>query len=297
MKIVHLVNVLTPREGSDLVLAQPITLESLRLAKKAAHEIDIQLFSAQFEEDRCKVPDWITPTADLKASSLDHEDFLDKRKLPSLAEIWDRLISNSSEADLIIYSNIDIAVRPNFYSRVAELMNQEWDAISITRRTISKNKYTCLTQLDQMIIDDGEAHPGDDCFVFRRDRVSQLRLSPVYVGAAWFDKIILINLAWKTKFSKFRDEILTFHIGDDRTWVNPKTKTVADWNKALLRSLILELEQDVGKVYRNQAIWQHVKTIYAHAGFQTSLFFRAKIAFSQLIGMLARKIRTSPAEQ
>jgi hypothetical protein len=274
MKIAHIVNLLTPREGSDLVLAQQVTLESLRRAKQAAANIDVNLLSAQYAEDRSEVPEWFTPTENLRNSSLDHEQFLDKRKLPSLEEIWMRLLSNSEGADYIIYSNVDIAVKPKFYSRVAELMSEGWEAISITRRTLSSD-YSKVEEIDEMFLDEGLPHPGDDCFVIRRDCAGRLKISDAFIGVAWFDKILLINLAWRTLFKKYYDEHITFHIGDDRTWLNPKAKTVADWNKSLLRNLIVDLEQNYGKAYRNPNVWPHVKTVYGHTGLKVSPLFQA----------------------
>ena len=297
MKIVHLVNVLTPRDGSDLCLAQPVTLESLMRAKESSGSLEVRVVSTQFPEDRRQVPSWMETTDDLQESSLAHSEFTDKRKLPSLREIWSRLLSCSQDSDLLIFSNIDIAVYPDFYSNLTNLINQGWESISVTRRTIS-NTYSDVSQLTAMWEEKGTAHPGDDCFAIRRDCASRLNIQPVYTGAGWFDKILLINLAWQTNFKKFRDERITFHIGDDRTWQNPEAKTVADWNKRLLRELILEIEQERGKSYWNPQIWPHVASVYKHAGFSTSYTYRAMKQLNQLKSRLKKfSLRTNDHER
>lgn len=59
MNIKHILNVLTPRAGSDLVRAQPITLASIRNAIDATlleHDVRVLAF---FKEDESPVPEWM----------------------------------------------------------------------------------------------------------------------------------------------------------------------------------------------------------------------------------------------
>ena len=68
----------------------------------------------------------------------------------------------------------------------------------------------------------GKAHPGHDCFVFRRDAYQHYRLGRVCIGMAWVAKALLVNMAYfATRFQIFTDKHLTFHIGDPRPWASP----------------------------------------------------------------------------
>jgi hypothetical protein len=204
----------------------------------------------------------------LEHSSLEHGDFLDRRKLPLLSEIWGRLLEHSSDADVLIYSNIDIAVQPDFYAQVREWIQQGNDAVSVTRRTIPKT-YTDPAEIEAMYGEIGEEHPGDDCFIVKADTARRFRVRDVFLGVAYFDKQLLINCAaYAERFVKLRQARATFHLGDDRAWYNAKSRTVAMWNLQHLRDLLLELEAEHGHLYKHRRIWPHVRSVYREAGFE-----------------------------
>ncbi|AFZ44907.1 hypothetical protein PCC7418_2771 [Halothece sp. PCC 7418] len=266
MKLAHIINPVNFTKGSEHERAQLITLESLYRAQDYASKrgVEVRLLSAQFPEDRKVVPDWMEATRDLKTSSLDYPEFLDKRKLPLISDIIERGIESIKDEEALIYSNIDIALQPYFYVRVAEKLKEGNNALSITRRTIPEN----LTSLEEMYAQVGSKHPGDDCFVFAYNSFDKLNLKPVFVGAAWFDRILLLNCAaFCHPFEKIRDEQLTFHLGDDRSWFNEKTRTVASSNKDYLIELISEIEAEQGYCPNNSTLWPHVMSIYDKLGF------------------------------
>ena len=279
MKIVHLVNVVgDPPTTSDLHLAQQVTLESLRRARDfaSAAGITVKVCAAVFEEDVASVPEWMEVAEFLKLSSLDHSEFPARRKLPRLSEIWGRLIDISTDADIVVYSNIDIAVQPNFYEKARDWIGTGHDAVSVTRRTIPQT-FTLLSQIDAMYAEVGEPHPGDDCFIVSRGVAEKLNIAPVYVGVSWFDKVLLLNLADQAgSFVKLRDERLTFHIGDDRTWSNPVNRPISTWNKNHLIDLVNNLERKRGRLYWCKSIWPHAETMYEKCGFpRPSMAYRA----------------------
>jgi hypothetical protein len=266
MKLLHIINLVDFPKESEHERAQSITLESLRRAQDYASQqgVEVRIVSAQFAEDRSVIPSWVEATRDLEASSLDHPEFLDKRKLPLISDIIERGKESMNDEDALIYSNIDIGVQPYFYVRVAHKLQEGNQALSITRRTIPEN----LNSLEEMYAQIGKGHPGDDCFVFSRNRIDQLQLKPVFVGAAWFDKILLLNCAaFCDPFEKVRNEKLTFHIGDERSWFNEKTRTVANSNKGYLIELISEIETKQGACPKNSQLWPHVMSIYEILGF------------------------------
>lgn len=285
MKLLHIINIVDFPKGAEHGLAQSITLESIRRAQDYAFQqgVEVRVISAQFAEDRRAVPTWIEASQDLETSSLDHPEFLDKRKLPLISDIIERGVESMKEEDALIYSNIDISLQTYFYVRVADKLKEGNEALSITRRTISEN----LNSLEQMYAQIGEKHPGDDCFVFSQNSLKQLRLKPVFVGAAWFDKILLLNCAaFCNPFAKIREEQLTFHLGDDRSWFNPKTRTIANSNKKHLTDLILEIEAEQGLCYNNPRVWSHASSVYEKLGFKREE--KRKIPF---LGKILQKIR------
>jgi len=219
MKIAHIINPVKVTEKSDLFIAQPVTFETMRKAKKYAanNSVDMELFYTCYEEDLPIAPEGFTQTKLLEKSILDYHDFEKKRKLPLIKDILDSLYE-SSNADYFIYTNVDIAVQENFYTEVKNIIDKGYDAFVINRRTIDK-KYTSIEEIPQMYSDKGEKHPGYDCFVFKRDVYPKYKLGTACIGANWIGRVIISNIiAYSNSFKVLGDEYLTFHIGDDRSW-------------------------------------------------------------------------------
>src|SRR5690554_6353663 len=117
IKLTHIINPVNVSEASDLFVAQPVTFESMRRAKQfAANEIEVNLITTQYPEDHSIIPEFFTKTKDLDRSVLDFGAFDKQRKLPLLQDILDRAVDYDTEADYIVYTNVDIAVQPHFYS-------------------------------------------------------------------------------------------------------------------------------------------------------------------------------------
>ena len=88
MRFAHIVNPVKVPVTSDLYKAQPITFESMLQAKKAAAgNVDVNLVSVQYAEDRSVVPESFIKTPDLSRSVLDVSSFEMNRKLPFIADI------------------------------------------------------------------------------------------------------------------------------------------------------------------------------------------------------------------
>lgn len=103
-KLAHIINPVIIAQDSDLYTAQPITFETMRTARENAQGVvDVELYSAQFPEDRPLVPQCFGFTPDLKRSVLDLATFKQQRKLPLLQDILDRLYS-ATNAEYLIYS-------------------------------------------------------------------------------------------------------------------------------------------------------------------------------------------------
>lgn len=219
LKIAHIINPVKVGKQSDLYIAQPITFETMRRAQKYAQgSVDVELFTTQYPEDKEIIPDYFTQTPDLERSVLDIRQFEKQRKLPLIKDILDRLYRAAPNADYLIYTNVDIALQPYFYTAVLRLIENGYDAFVINRRTITPAD-TSPDNIETMYGLVGEKHPGRDCFVFKRKLFEQFILHHLCIGAPWIGRALLANMEYSaSKFGFFKDLHLTFHIGDDRPW-------------------------------------------------------------------------------
>ena len=263
IKIAHITNPCIVPTTSDLFVAQPITFESIKKAKEYAEDsVNVKLLSAQFSQDRDIVPADFELTPDLERSVFDIAEFQNKRNLPLHRDILDRLYHYSDEADYLIYTNVDIALKPEFYLEVSQLINTGLDAFVISRRTISQ-KYTHPTELENMYREEGKSHPGHDCFIFSRKLYPKFYLTDVCIGAAWFDKALLWNMiAYSSNFKAFRDLKLTFHLGDDKRWKSQSSREYSLHNKEEIKKFLNYLNTYCGKVYMNRELWPYVSHVY-----------------------------------
>jgi hypothetical protein len=246
IRLAHIVNPVLVGESSDLYLAQPITFESMRRAREyASGQLEVELLSAQYPEDAPLVPRDFLRTADLLESVQDHGWFQRPRKLPLLRDILNRLYE-ASDAEYLGYTNVDIGLLPHFYTSVASLVDAGYDAFVINRRTIPA-RYTEPSQLPLMYAEVGEPHRGWDCFIFRRDAYPHYRLGTVCLGAPRMGLALLANLiAYAEHFSEFKDQHLTFHLGNDRGWSGTAHADYAAHNTRQLLEVLAELEEEVG---------------------------------------------------
>lgn len=211
--IAHIVNIFNASPKSDLKLAQEVTLASMARARNASkHPEKVGLFSAQTTEDRQLVPEEFKTTRDLNRDVTDLDAFAKKVNLPILNDILHR-VYEESDAEYIIYSNIDIGLQPDFYNAVWQFINDGHDAFIINRRRIPA-VYTSAAQLDEMYEQKGRKHPGFDCFVFKRDLYPRLSLAEVCIGVPFVEITLSQNLFCFGQNPKvFTDEHLTFHLG------------------------------------------------------------------------------------
>ena len=241
--IAHIVNPVIVSPASDLYIAQPITFRTMEIAeRRARYKVDIELFTSQYAEDRALVPPGWTATPNLSRSVTDVGTFRHQRKLPLLSDILDRLYE-ATEAEYMAYTNVDIGLMPNFYTAVDAFIEAGHDAFSINRRTIS-GRFTSIREIPQMYLEvaRGATHPGNDCFVFRRDAYPKYELGNVCVGMNWVGKTLLNSMAQYAKaFKKFTDPQLTFHIGDRRTWQSSQWSDYRDHNTLEMTKTFMQL--------------------------------------------------------
>ena len=211
--IAHIVNLFQPPLDSDLVLAQEVTIRSMERAKEFAQgSVQADLLSSQTDNDRKLVPNSFKATQNLTRSVLDNGRFEKQLELPILKDILDRLY-NESEAEYLVFTNVDIGLQPDFYLKVKQFIDEGHDAFMINRRRIPA-KFNSADELDEMYKERGLNHPGFDCFVFHRSLYPKFSLSEVCIGVPFIGITLSQNLFCFARNPKvYADEHLTFHIG------------------------------------------------------------------------------------
>ncbi|HXH17915.1 MAG TPA: hypothetical protein VNJ07_02440, partial [Chitinophagales bacterium] len=177
LKIAHLINPVKVNESSDLHFAQPITFETMRLAKEFAggtagmfqrfrQPFEIELLTVQYPEDHEIIPPFFRKLPDLERSVLHISSFQNKKKYPLIVDVLQKLYE-SSDAEYLVYTNSDIALMPQFYLAVIDFISQGYDGFIINRRRVSR-KFISLSDIPLLWSEIGSPHPGFDCFVFHR---------------------------------------------------------------------------------------------------------------------------------
>jgi hypothetical protein len=215
-RLAHLVNVFVPQQGSEFEYVQPITLASMQRAQAHAAEagIDVQLLTAQFSGDHAAVPPGWQATEDLSQSVRDVYHDASLPPLPLFAHLLGRLYA-ATDAEYLIYTNIDIALQPHFYVAVAAFIAEGHDAMIINRRRIGGH-FRAVAELPAMYAERGLPHPGFDCFVFHRDLYPRFELDQVCIGIPFIEILMGQNLFCLARnFKLYEHEYLTFHIGEE----------------------------------------------------------------------------------
>lgn len=215
MRIAHIINPVKVTSSSELYTAQPITFESIKVAKQfASGKVDIELFAIGYSEDEEIIPDYFHLLPPLSRSVLDFGNFAQKRKYPIFNDVLQALYQTSN-AEYLIYTNMDISLMPQFYVVVAKLIEAGSDAILINRRGIASS-YKNVSDLPLMYSEFGKPHPGFDCFVFRRDILPKIILENVCLGVSFSEVALVHNLIAFAQNLKLVDDLhLTFHIGSE----------------------------------------------------------------------------------
>jgi len=210
--IAHVVNPYLAPVGSDAERIQSVTLRSLADAVSFCHDERVDVLAAVFEEDVAAVPSGVRLTSFLERSVLDHGSFTREVRYPLIAEVLQRAF-DASEADFIIYTNMDIIVQPFFYRAVTQLLRDGTDAVIINRRRIADLGQTA-DDLPMILAEVGRSHPGFDCFVIHRALIPRLQLEDICLGVPFVEASLLYNLLAFAKNCVIRPVLhLTTHLG------------------------------------------------------------------------------------
>jgi hypothetical protein len=212
-KIAHIINPVRVAPASALFIAQPIAFESMSMARAFARDqVEVELFSAQYSEDRALVPADFQMTPDLTRSILDLGFFQKEQKLPLLGDILERLYK-ASNAEYFIYTGADIVLLPQFYVAVNAFIAGGYDAFVVNSRSIPAD-YQSPAEIALMYAEVGEKQERQDCFVFRRESCAKYKLGAICLGAPLMERVFIWNLIYHARqFKEFKNFHLTFHIG------------------------------------------------------------------------------------
>lgn len=246
IRFAHILNIVNSNTSSHLKIAQPITLESILHAKNYAQkQVNIELFLTKFSNDQILSPDGFKFTPDLQRSVSDVAQFTQKRKLPIMRDILDRLY-DTTDADYLIYSNVDIALMPYFYLTIANFTRLGYESFSINRRTIQA-RYQSIFELPLMYAEIGEPHRGWDCFVFHRSLYPNFILENICLGAPLVGLAMISNLiAFSRNFNQIRGSHLTFHLGNDRRWHDRSNIEYQKHNRGEVIKILRNLDNKIG---------------------------------------------------
>lgn len=231
MKIAHIVNVTEiddSKKASYLHIAQPVTLKSMAIAKKMANGIvDIDLVAIKHLQENVHIPDEFKIAPEIEKYAWEYipalKNILPRKPLPRLADIISGLYA-VSDAEYLIYTNLDIGLFPDFYMDVKAIIDNGFDAFCINRIDLPKKHNGILLDINNMELIPkvpGIKHPGIDCFVFKRDVVPQLNLGNVYIGYPPIGQVLKTQIEKHSgNFTWNKDRIMTYHIGNDKPWKN-----------------------------------------------------------------------------
>src|SRR5688572_4264241 len=192
---------------------QPITFKSMQIARDQAKDLmDIELLATAYEDDQMMIPAGFKNAGVLSSTVLDHHTFHHPVKLPLIHEILEKAMQ-ASNAEFMIYTNVDIGLYPDFYVRLKDLLDNGHDALIINRDRIEP-RYTQVDELEKIWQLPGKSHPGFDCFVFHRSLFGKMQLENICIGVPFIEIGFSQNLFHLAKnFKLLKSNRYTFHIG------------------------------------------------------------------------------------
>ncbi|MDP1926752.1 MAG: hypothetical protein Q8K57_18430 [Thiobacillus sp.] len=219
----HIINPFPGPEDSEHGIASKITYESLRIAAEKARKcgIQVEVNAIVLPGDEIAIKPPAQLAGHLGRTVQDIRPLSPQRPFPLISDIL-QLGAESSNCDYLIFTNMDIAVQPDFYLQLHEIIEKRFEPgtpFTVYRRNISSH-YSRIEQLPEMYGQPGQVAYGYDCFVFPKSYVSQLDLGNCCIGAAHFDYLLFIALDAVSGFrvKRINDLPLTFHIGNDIAW-------------------------------------------------------------------------------
>ena len=249
MIIAHIINpVLVNKDNTSyLYYTQPITFKSMHNAKKYTenirNDIKIDLYTIGYPEDDVIIPDYFIKLPYIQNSTKEYYPEISNKKLPFLQDIFDS-IKKYVNADYIIYSNSDIIAHYKLYEFIYFNINHyNYDSMIINRRD-NIPKYINNIQLNEEHINliyelNGEKHIGRDCFIIEKSIFDKLDMQNIFIAHPPWGLVLMKYLdSISSNFKLFRNEYLTFHLGNDNNHKdNSKKEPLTQINHANSKSI------------------------------------------------------------
>lgn len=250
-RIVHLINPFRASGGDCDDRTQALTYETMRRARDFSPDVPVHLAAVLSESER----DWVPEAFELAGTLTRTVDqiavFENARPLPLLFDILNlghRYASevagergDSPDDVFLVYTNADICLMPHFYRSIADLVGRGFETMTINRRTIPAHPRD-IDRLFQMYAEFGDTHPGYDCFVFPLSHFERYVPSTAFIGGDFVARSLLYNMIANAKnMLMLRQAHLTFHIGNEREWKDPKYKDNREYNVRQAMSVLTSL--------------------------------------------------------
>lgn len=218
----HLLNPFPAKPGSEHQIASSVTYRSLHAAQQLADQkglrVDFRAVILPGDEGAVAPP--IGEVVYLKRTVQDLVRLTPKRPLPLIEDIL-KIGAEQIRGSHLIFSNMDIAVQPHFYTTLHDLIcHQIGPDMPFTVPRVNIDAGLANEALEAMYRADGPIGQGYDCFVIPRELVRDLDLGGCCIGAPYFDNLLVMELdaVSRTGFRHLVDQRLTFHLGCDIAW-------------------------------------------------------------------------------
>lgn len=240
MRIAHVIRPGLVSKNSSLKLIQDVTFNSLQVAKEATvvGNAFVEQYIAVYSDEEIPYLDFNNCRLILDRSSLSLAGSPFTLRYALLDEILDKVFEKSN-ADFIIYSDLDIALKPDFYKGVIELIEKGIDAFAISNHVLNQ-KYNRLEQFPTMIEAESIKQNEAGCIVYSRNYHKRLLLGNSFAGHNWTNVLLICNLmAVCDSFRLFDDSKLTFSLDmDSQIVMDNDTRNYSRFNEMELLSIL-----------------------------------------------------------
>lgn len=239
MRFTHILNPHVGRTTHESEL-QALTFETIRIAARlAAPYVQVRCVCVTDASETGTVPADCVTAEPLTRTVLDIAAFHVPTSLPLVFDILDNGVAVPEAPaeiagceDFIIFTNTDIHLQPHFYLGVRELIQAGYDVMDIHRREIPRY-VPRLDSLPSMFGEIGIHHGGCDCIVFPRKMYSAFVRNNACVGRSYVMRALVFNLVKQARRMLIAGNTrLTFHLGNERAWSDPRLADYTDFNLA-----------------------------------------------------------------
>lgn len=210
--------------------AQSVTIGSMIRARNKVEKGSVTLAAAVFEDElpHLPLPGFQVLPAIIRSTMTLYPDLPSRPSFPFIQDILDRALTHDATADYLIYTNSDIILHEDFYNIVQSLIAEhDYDYFTINRRLVSTTRsdgeLRTVADLDEIFTSDFQEHPGSDCFVIKRELAMKINMGDVFIGAPFFANTLNLKALYHSRnpgIFKSGELRATFHLGDDRRWLN-----------------------------------------------------------------------------